>query len=184
MSRNAAWHYIKPRIQAGWRVLDLGARDCPFTEHMLANGCEVTALDVEAPRMLAAHERLDKRFQAIVADVREINFKPRFDCVLAVYSLQHMIGYEPAIWCKVREWLKPDGVLIGMARYQANAPQYEGNRDDPLFGHSISTLTALATLSGFQLTDYQLYEYSGMEFVPCKDSGRSNAIGFTARRVL
>jgi hypothetical protein len=184
MSREAAFSYILPRIEPGWRILDIGAGESPFAVQILRKGCAIVAVDHDAGRLERGWIHADRKIDCVVGDIREVEIPGRFDCVTAVYSLQHMIGFEPAIWVKIRGWLKDGGTCLVMARYRDESPRYEGSRGDPLLSQDLATIRALAGLTNFSVMDAQLYEYDGPGFreVP-SPTPKTNAVGFRLKAI-
>jgi ubiquinone/menaquinone biosynthesis C-methylase UbiE len=184
MSREAAFDYILPRIEQGWRILDVGAGESPFAPHILEKGCTITAVDHDAERMNRGSARSGNRIIAVVGDIRSVELPAAaYDCVTAIYSIQHMIGFEPAIWVKIRAWLKPRGIFLCMARYRPDSPVYEGDRGDPLLSHDERTINTLAKFTKFELVDMQRYAYEGQAFKPVEVGAWANAVGFQLRAI-
>jgi ubiquinone/menaquinone biosynthesis C-methylase UbiE len=186
MSREVAWEYLKPRIADGWNVVDVGAGESPFTGWLLEQkSCRVTAIDKDLNRLECGWRRLNKRFSIVKGDIRNVSL-PRnsFDCAIAAYSLQCMIGYEIFVWIRIHEWLKRGGVFLCLARYQKSAPLYEGDRGDPLFGLNEYLIRALATLCLFEVVDIEIYKYLGTKFERAEEgSDGANAVGFQLRAI-
>lgn len=186
MSREAAIDYILPRIQPHWNVLDIGAGELPFAKDMLARGCRITAVDRDVTRLEWGwlHAGKPRTLETIVGDIRHISLPPgSYDCVLASYSLQHMIGYELAVWVKIRALLKDRGRFIVTARYRTDSPRYEGQRGDPLMSQDERTIEILARYTLFKVIDLQRYAYEGKTFQPVEAGHFANAIGFQLEAV-
>lgn len=178
MSRLAAFDFILPRIKPGLRVLDIGAGASPLAGMMTDKGCSVLAVDHDAGKLALGLETYGGEYEVKVGDLAEIEFPPAsFDYAVAVYCLQHLIGYEPLVWAKIRRWLKDGGWLIATGRYRKDSPQYEGDRGDPLMSYDEYTIRTLATLTGFELMGFQRYRYEGEAFKPVADAS-ANMVGF------
>lgn len=186
MSRGVAWHYLMPRVRDGWTVLDVGAGDSPFTQWLLhERHCRVTAVDIDADRLRRGWMAQNQAFDIIAGDICELSMPAgKFDAVLAVYSIGHMIGREPMAWVRIRKVLKPGGTFLCLARYQFDGPRYEGDRGDPLFGQNESLIRGLATLCLFDVVDMQVYRYKGDEFEMVRlGTVDANAIGFQLKAI-
>ncbi len=177
MSREAARDYVLGHAAPGSRILDIGAGESPFAEALLERGCSILAVDRDEERLLEGWHRVGKRIAIIPGDVRSIALPAGFNLVLAIYSLQHMISYEPAVWVRIREKLAPGASMIYCGRYRKESPCYEGDRGDPLISNNESTLAHLAMLTGFRVADFRRYRYLGNEFSADADRERANMFG-------
>ena len=95
--------------QPGERVLDLGCGDGALTEHLVAAGCTVVAVDSSPEQIEAAKRRgLDAR----VADGEHLPFHHEFDAVFSNAAL-HWMKQPDAVLRGVREALRPGGRFAG-----------------------------------------------------------------------
>ncbi len=184
MSREAAYDYILPRIPKNSAVLDVGAGESPFANQILEKGCDIVAVDHDLQRLRRGYLHCDQRIRTIHSDIRLAELPHTYyDVVTAIYSLQHMIGFEPAIWAKIRTWLRDGGIFLGTARYRMNSPQYEGARGDPLMSQDENTIRVLAAFTNFKIVEMQLYAYDGPAWARTEKCEEANAIGFQARAI-
>ncbi len=178
MSRLAAFDFILSRIKPGSRVLDIGAGASPLSGILTQKGCKVLAIDYDKARLVQAWEAADKSYEVRICDLAELELpEGQFDHAVAVYCLQHLIGYEPLVWVRIRQGLKVGGTLIATGRYRVDSPQYEGARGDPLMSYDEFTIRTLARLTGFDLVSTQCYRYEGESFEVVGDAS-GNMVGF------
>lgn len=100
-------------IPAGTRVLELGCgAGIPMTA-ALADGRDVTGVDISATQIELARRNVPTA-TFLHADMTALDFEPRsFDAVVAFYSLTHVPRDDvPPLLARIREWLRPEGILI------------------------------------------------------------------------
>lgn len=164
-ARNAAFDFVLPRVQEGESVLDIGAGGSPLAGILAGRKCEVVAIDIDEASLMRAWREAGKTYTAIATDIRQVEKAAAcWDVAVAVYALQHMVPFEPAVWVRIRELLRPGGRLLYFGRYRKNSPWFEKERNDPLMSGDEKTLRMLALLTGFKLKDFQLYLYDGPQF--------------------
>jgi SAM-dependent methyltransferase len=184
MSREAAFDYIVPRIPRDSAVLDVGAGESPFANQILEKACKIVAVDHDLERLRRGWEHSGRRIEIVKADVRHVVLpERRFDVAIAIYSLQHMIGFEPAIWAKIRTCLRNGGIFLGTARYWLDSPKHEGARGDPLMSQDENTIRVLAGFTNFEIIDLQLYSYDGPAWARTQNRQSANAVGFQLRAI-
>jgi SAM-dependent methyltransferase len=183
MSRLAAFDFVLPRVKPGRRVLDVGAGASPLARMLSLKGCSVLAVDRDHDRITRAWEAADKIYEIRIGDLDDLALPERhFDHAVAVYCLQHLIGYEPLVWVRIRQALKIGGTLIATGRYRVDSPQYEGDRGDPLMSYDERTIAILAKLTGFKLISLQKYKYEGEKF-EAVNLNLANMVGFELEAV-
>jgi ubiquinone/menaquinone biosynthesis C-methylase UbiE len=184
MSRLAAFDFVIPRIKPGSRVLDVGAGASPLAGILAKKlGCQVLAIDHDKERLTEAWEGAGRTYEVRVGDLEDLRLSSaQFDHAIAVYCLQHLIGYEPLVWVRIRHGLKPGGTLIATGRYRTASPQYEGARGDPLMSYDEFTIRTLAKLTAFDMVSLQRYRYEAENYEPVDDES-ANMIGFELRAV-
>lgn len=100
-------------IPAGSRVLELGCgAGLPMTR-VLADGRDVTGVDISATQIELARRNVPAAtFRH--ADMTAIAFDPAsFDAVVAFYSLTHVPRDEiPPLLARIRDWLRPGGTFL------------------------------------------------------------------------
>ena len=100
-------------IPAGARVLELGCgAGIPMTA-ALADGRDVTGVDISATQIGMARENVPSA-TFLQADMTAVDFPPdSFDAVVAFYSLTHVPRDEvPPLLARIHRWLRPGGALI------------------------------------------------------------------------
>ena len=100
-------------IQAGARVLELGCgAGVPLTA-ALADGRDVTGVDISARQIELARRNVPAA-TFLQADMTALAFPPAsFDAVVAFYSLTHVPRDDvPPLLGRIREWLSPGGALV------------------------------------------------------------------------
>ena len=100
-------------IPAGARVLELGCgAGIPMTA-ALADGRDVTGVDISATQIALARENVPSA-TFLQADMTALDFPPdSFDAVVAFYSLTHVPRDEVApLLARIRGWLRPGGSFI------------------------------------------------------------------------
>ena len=109
-------HYLElacERIPPGARVLELGCgAGLPMTK-ALADGRNVTGVDISATQIALARRNVPGA-TFIESDMTELAFDDdSFDAVVAFYSLTHVPRDEqPRLFERIRRWLRPGGILI------------------------------------------------------------------------
>jgi len=100
-------------IPPGATVLELGCgAGIPLTVE-LAAGRDVTGVDISETQIQLARRNVPSG-TFLHADMTAVEFAPQsFDAVVAFYSLTHVPRDDvPPLLARVREWLRPRGVLI------------------------------------------------------------------------
>lgn len=109
-------HYLQlacDLIPAGADVLELGCgAGIPMTA-ALAEYRNVTGVDISATQIALAREHVPGA-TFLQADMTTLRFeRASFDAVVAFYALTHVPRDEqPPLLGRIREWLRPGGVLI------------------------------------------------------------------------
>jgi len=101
------------RIPPGARVLELGCgAGIPMTL-ALADGRDVTGVDLSARQVELARANIPKA-TFLQADMTTLAFEPSsFNAVVAFYSLTHVPRDDvPGLLRRVRDWLRPGGTFI------------------------------------------------------------------------
>jgi SAM-dependent methyltransferase len=109
-------HYLGVALELtapGSRVLELGCgAGIPMTA-ALAEGREVTGVDISATQLEMARRNVPGA-TFIQADMTTLDFAPSsFDAVVAFYTLTHVPRDEQAdLVGRIRTWLRPGGILL------------------------------------------------------------------------
>lgn len=115
-------------LPPGAPVLDLGCgAGIPATRWLAQKGFSVTGVDFSA-KQLALARRLVPEATFIQADMTQLDFPPgAFAAVVALHSIIHVPREEhPALLARVREWLKPGGLLLATL----TVTDFDGGDDD------------------------------------------------------
>lgn len=99
----------------GNRLLDVACGTGASFLPMLRRGYEVAACDISPAMVARAREKLGPRGQALVADMRELPWRERFDLVTCVDdSMNYMLSEADlvAALSSMREALVPGGILV------------------------------------------------------------------------
>jgi cyclopropane fatty-acyl-phospholipid synthase-like methyltransferase len=102
------------RLPAAGDLLDLGCgAGEPFSREFVERGWRVTGVDLSGA-MLELAARYVPQMSRIQGDMRAVSL-PRhsFDAICAIYSLFHVSAVDhPALFARMRDWLRPGGVLL------------------------------------------------------------------------
>jgi len=107
------------QVHPGMRVLDVGCGVGRWSRLLAARGASVTGIDHSATmiaeaRRRALAQRLSGRARFLVQDLAALQAGEKYDLVLSVTVLQHIVAAEPlhAALQRLAEHLDPDGVLV------------------------------------------------------------------------
>jgi SAM-dependent methyltransferase len=160
-SHAAALKFCMARIPDRSTVVDVGAGMSPLSGWLSKEkACKVLAFDLNRERLTKGWEAASRSYEIKVADATKIDLAVgTFDVAVALYSLQHMLGYEAFVWVRIHQWLKRGGLMLVASRYRLNSPVFEGDRGDPLMSQDEHTIKALAIYCGFDIVEIQPYWY-------------------------
>jgi SAM-dependent methyltransferase len=166
-AHRAAYDFILPRVAGNEKVLDLGAGAAPLAGWLAKKGCLVYALDRDGDKLTAALRNAGGTYETIIADATDLAFwsdytaprAPFFDLIVAVFSIQHMLGRQAFVWSQVAQLLRSGGRFIVAGRNRNDAPRLECDRADPLLAENSLTLTAMAMASGLEVLEIKLVQY-------------------------
>lgn len=148
------------RLPKQGALLDLGCgAGEPVARTFIERGWTVTGVDF-CRAMLELAARACPTMQCIQADMREVEFPAdHFDAICLIYSLFHLPWPQhPALFARLRDWLKPQGRLLftyATADYTGQE-RFEGDKlfmDQRLF-YSHTTpeeLAAQLTAAGLEI---------------------------------
>jgi SAM-dependent methyltransferase len=94
-------------------VLELGFMDGQWTDHFLARGCRVTAVEGAKRQVEYGLQKYANETRVSLVHGRFETFEPteKFDCILMGGMLKHMDD-PVALIERARSWLTPTGILI------------------------------------------------------------------------
>jgi SAM-dependent methyltransferase len=184
-ARQLAYDCILPLIAGGERVLDVGAGAAPLAGMIAAKGCRVVAIDRDGKALQSAWETSNRSYEIAACDASKVKswsgyILDPFDVILAVYSVQHMLGAQAFVWSRTARALKRGGMLIYVGRYRKDAPVIEDDREDPLLADNELTIRTFALACGLELAELRLYKYEGNDY---HEAGFAVANAIVARMV-
>ena len=120
-------------LPASGALLDLGCgAGLPVLGYFAERGWQVTGVDFSY-RMLAAAVQNVPSMTPVCSDMLAVDFPAdSFDAVTAVYSLFHVPSTEhPALFAKIRKWLKPGGwaLLTYATVAYTGSDEFDGTRE-------------------------------------------------------
>lgn len=135
-------------VPAGGKILDLGCGSGRDTRHFAEAGYDVVAIDGSKTLCVEATKYTGIDVRCMRFD--EIEEVEAYDAVFACASLLHVPANElPEIICKVRNAIKPGGVLYASFKYG----DYAGERDGRYF-HDMnedSVMELFSCVRGFDI---------------------------------
>ncbi len=101
-------------IPTSAKVLELGCGDGKTLSALVANGFNVTGIDVSPSAIKLARKKIGKKAKLVVGDVCDLPFeKNSFDAVIAVHVLDHLSQKERKIAvAEIKRVLKKNGVIF------------------------------------------------------------------------
>ena len=105
--------YVIEHISQNSEILDIGCgTGQPIAEYFIKNGFTVIGV-AGSPEQLKKANYLVPEMQTICSDMRHINLKREFDCIIAWHSFFHLSQNDQREMFKVFEQhIKPNGILI------------------------------------------------------------------------
>lgn len=158
-ARMLAYDWVHTHLPpAPCRVLDVGAGDAPLAGELAARGYDVIAIDNNAERL---HQPAGSYQRVLMNCARPDWPLPHqvFDIVIAIWSLQHLLGNEATAWRALRRLVVPDGRFLCVQRHTMTC-QREMERPDPLNGYSVEGLRGLAQATGWRIEHLDLRTYN------------------------
>jgi cyclopropane fatty-acyl-phospholipid synthase-like methyltransferase len=115
-------------LPRGATVLELGCGAGGRTTQTLATHFRVTGVDI-SPRSIALARHNVPSGHFLAADMTQAAFSPRsFDAVVAFYSIIHVPRDEqPALFVRIAQWLRPDGLFRATLTSCDTAADYESD---------------------------------------------------------
>lgn len=104
-----ATSYLKP----GAKILDVGCgMGEPIAQYLISRGFQVTGIDGSQKQIELAKKKCPKG-TFFVADMRALNLKEKFDCVIVWHSLFHLSSEDQQSMFQIFEdHLNPQGMLL------------------------------------------------------------------------
>jgi cyclopropane fatty-acyl-phospholipid synthase-like methyltransferase len=117
---------LMSRLQEGARVLDLGCGAGVPVARALAERFDVVGADISASQLALARGQAPG-VALIRADMGHLHFAPAsFDAVVSFYAIFHLPREEqPALFARIRGWLRPGGYLLASLGRTDEAPYTE-----------------------------------------------------------
>ena len=146
-----------PRLAEGAQVLDIGCGAGVPVAKRLAEGFQVTGVDISAEQVKRAKVNVPQGI-FMQMDIMAADFPPAsFDAIVAFYSIFHLPQEEhPALLRKIMGWLKPGGYLLATL---SSDPESAYTEED-FFGvtmywsnFGLQDYHAILTEMGFELLD-------------------------------
>ncbi len=162
--RAAAWN-DKPWIERflrllpqGATVLDLGCGGgSPVALHMAAQGFRVTGVDSSSTLISLCRDRMPDR-EWIVADMRSLALRRRFDGILAWDSFFHLRPEDQRMMFRIFSAHAAAGAILIFNAGFAHGEAIGSYRGDPLYHASLdpSEYETLLAKSGFELIEHSI----------------------------
>ena len=113
-------------LPPGAAVLELGCGTGGPTTEALAKSFQLTGVDISARSIDLARRNVPTGV-FLVADMTRLAFPPRsFHAVVAFYSIIHVPRDEqPALFARIAQWLRPDGVFLATLSSRNAPADYE-----------------------------------------------------------
>lgn len=107
-------------LSATGKVLDLGCGNGDPAAAILSERCRWVGVDFSLKQLALAKQRAS-RADLICADMAFIEFAPRsFDAIVSLYAVIHLpFALQPALFSRMRSWLKPRGRLLVTVGHEA-----------------------------------------------------------------
>ena len=127
-----AWSFLRDLPKKA-TILDIGTRNSQFAAFCAWRGFSVTAIDKD-PRFPAWQDGFKRSwrvgYRTRVCDVVEIEPAARFDCIVALFSLQHAGEGDIAAYQKACTLLKPGGTMLIVNEYNPERTRFQADRVD------------------------------------------------------
>jgi SAM-dependent methyltransferase len=127
-----AWSFLRslPRSAS---ILDIGTRNSQFAAWCAWRGFSVTAIDKDE-RFHSWQDAFKQswrvEYRTMVSDVLTLDRTMRFDCILALFSLQHAGEGDSAAYRRAFSLLKPGGTFLIVNEYNSERTTFQPARDD------------------------------------------------------
>lgn len=131
---------LRPNLQPGSRVLDLGCGCGVPIAQELALTCRVTGVDISEVQIQRARDLVPSG-TFICGDIATLEFaKDEFDAIVSFFTIIHVpISEQRLIFQRMADWLKPSGYLMATVGYREwtgyedswyGAPMYWSHADE------------------------------------------------------
>lgn len=121
------------KLKTGARVLDFGCAESILDIQLASLGYKVTGIDIQDYTLKHPNMKFIKE------DFMKVGFRTKFDCIVAVSSIEHMgLGFygDPKIEDgdfktieKMKKILKPSGILVLTVPYGGQTSEWERSYD-------------------------------------------------------
>jgi SAM-dependent methyltransferase len=127
-----AWSYVRSLPKSS-SLLDIGARNSQFAAFCAWRGYSVMAIDKDC-RFFAWQGHIRKAwkssYETRVRDVLQIGPDKKYDCILAIFSLQHAGDADSAGYEQAARLLDANGMFLIVNEYNSNRTEFLHGRDD------------------------------------------------------
>lgn len=127
-----AWSYVR-LLPKSSTLLDIGARNSQFAAFCAWRGYSVLAIDKDG-RFFAWQGDIRRAwnvsYETRVSDVVRIGTDKKYDCILAIFSLQHAGDADSAGYEQAAQLLGANGMFLIVNEYNPNGTEILHGRDD------------------------------------------------------
>jgi len=131
---------LRPNLQPGSRVLDLGCGCGVPIAQELALTCQVTGVDISEVQIQRARDLVPSG-TFICDDIATLEFaKDEFDAIVSFFTIIHVpVSEQRLMFQRMADWLKPGGYLMATVGYREwtgykdswyGAPMYWSHADE------------------------------------------------------
>jgi SAM-dependent methyltransferase len=127
-----AWSHIETYSKSS-SILDIGTRNSQFAAFCAWQGFSVTAIDKDSRLPFwqnAIQHAWNIHYEIRVMDIVLMEPIKKYDCILAVYSLQHAGEADSAGYEQAARMLEDKGILLIVNEYDPGGTGFQYDRDD------------------------------------------------------
>jgi cyclopropane fatty-acyl-phospholipid synthase-like methyltransferase len=120
--------WLKKQLPNRAHVLDIGCGSGLPVTRDLAKRFVVTGVDISSEQIRRARENV-RHATFFHSDIMAVDFPAAsFDAVVALYAIFHLPrGEHSRLFCNIRRWLKPGGILLATLTNEAEDAYTEDN---------------------------------------------------------
>ena len=150
---------VTPGGFKGKRVLDFGANGYPFIALLAKWGAEVWWHDRDL-RCAATMEKLAKQWGVRIREQKALVTRPEFDIVIASNAIQHNHDGAVKLYQRLRDNMKPDGVMYVVEALEHGQSRWDTSRKDPCWRRTLADHAELWKNAGLRLIRTGLFSYA------------------------